>query len=220
LPFNRQAEAEANQAKAESNLALSESQRLAAEANTIMQSGGNMELAALFRLRAMRTAYTPQADMALQQASKGDYGRRLFAGHTSDVNGLAFSPDGRIALSGSLDQMAKLWDVQTGQLLHTLTGHTGMIYEVALSPDGQVALTGSGHDGSARLWEVETCQEVRKFPGYAGFVNGLSVSPDGKYILTAAPENTSQLWEVDTGRTLNHFRGKMWRSRRRMCFSV
>ncbi|UCC89741.1 MAG: protein kinase [Anaerolineales bacterium] len=200
--FNQRAEAEANQSEAESNLALSESQRLAAEANTIMQSDGNVELAALLSLRAMHTAYTPQADMALQQASKGDYGRRLFVGHTDDVNGLAFSPDGRLALSGSLDQTAKLWDVQTGQLLHTLSGHTGMIWDVAFSPDGRVALT-SSEDGTARLWDVQTGRLLRTLTDDMGDVTEVAFSADGRVVLTGHWKGIVRLWNAETGQEMH-----------------
>jgi WD40 repeat protein len=197
--FNRQAEAEAN-------LALSESQRLAAEANTIMQSGGDPELAALLSLRALDTVYTTQADIALQQASKGNYGRRLFSGHTDSVDGLAFSPDGRFALSGSLDNTARLWDVETGREIHTLTGHTGWIRNVAYSPDGNYLLTGST-DNTARLWDAQTGQELYSLSGHTGEVYGVAFSPNGRYALTAGWEGTVRFWDVETGQEARSLTG-------------
>ncbi len=40
---------------------------------------------------------------------------RTFKGHSDDVNSVAFSPDGRFALSGSRDDTLRLWDVKTGR---------------------------------------------------------------------------------------------------------
>jgi WD40 repeat protein/serine/threonine protein kinase len=197
--FNRQAEAQ-------TNLALSESQRLAAEANNILQSGGDPELAALLSLRALDTVYTTQADIALQQASKGDYGRRLFSGHTDSVDGLAFSPDGRFALSGSLDNTARLWDVETGREIHTLTGHTGWIRNVAYSPDGNYLLTGST-DNTARLWDAQTGQELYTLTGHTGEVYGVAFSPDGQYAITGGWEGTIRFWDVETGQEARSLRG-------------
>ena len=46
-------------------------------------------------------------------------------GHTSIVNSVAFSPDGKIVASGGSDNSIKLWSVKTGQMLKSLEGHTG-----------------------------------------------------------------------------------------------
>jgi len=64
-------------------------------------------------------------------------------GHSSSVNSVAFSPDGRYALSGSFDNTLKLWEVSTGREIRTFTGHSGSIYSVAFSPDGKYALSGA-----------------------------------------------------------------------------
>jgi len=45
-------------------------------------------------------------------------------GHTSSVNGVAFSVDGRRIASGSGDGTLKVWDAQTGEMLRTLEGHS------------------------------------------------------------------------------------------------
>jgi len=45
-------------------------------------------------------------------------------GHNSSVNSVAFSPDGRYALSGSWDKTLKLWDVATGAEIRTFTAQS------------------------------------------------------------------------------------------------
>jgi len=50
-----------------------------------------------------------------------------FQGHTSDVNSVAFSPDGRQVLPGSVDKTARLWDATTGQELRQFPGHTDWV---------------------------------------------------------------------------------------------
>lgn len=51
--------------------------------------------------------------------------------------------------------MARLWDTDSGVLLHTLEGHTATLQAVALSTDGSVLATGST-DGTAKLWDTAT----------------------------------------------------------------
>jgi TIR domain/WD domain, G-beta repeat len=78
---------------------------------------------------------------------------RSFTGHTSMVNSVAFSPDGRFALSGSHDKTLKLWDVGTAKELRSFTGHGSVVTSVAFSPDGRFALSGS-HDATLKLWDL------------------------------------------------------------------
>ena len=59
----------------------------------------------------------------------------LLTGHTGEVSGVSFSPDGATLATGSLDYTVRLWDMNTGTLLRTLTGHTGGVETVAFSPD-------------------------------------------------------------------------------------
>ena len=74
---------------------------------------------------------------------------------------VAFSPDGQYALSGSDDKTIKLWDVETGGEVRTLSGHIYQVWSVAFGPDGRYALSGS-YDRTMRLWNIETGQEFSK----------------------------------------------------------
>jgi WD40 repeat protein len=69
------------------------------------------------------------------------------------VTSVAFSPDGSLALSGSEDFSAKLWDVHTGKEIRALNHGGGFVTCVAFLPNGKFALTG-GNDGKVKLWEL------------------------------------------------------------------
>jgi WD40 repeat protein/transcriptional regulator with XRE-family HTH domain len=213
-----QAEAAARatqQSIAEANLTRSEAQRLAAEANSLMQSGvADPQLIALLSLRSISTQYTPQGDAALTGAAALPLPRQIFSGHTEGLLSVAFSPDGRYILTGSRDDTAILWDAQTGQELRQFAGHlpgprdggVGAGVRAIFSPDGKYVLTG-GFDGVAKLWDVETGEELRAFSGHSDAVWGIAFSPDGKYVLTGSFDHTARLWDPNTGKEIRQFRG-------------
>jgi WD40 repeat protein len=112
------------------------------------------------------------------------------------VSSVSFSPDGRVALSGSWEETVRLWEVSTGKCLSSFEGHTGSVPSASFSPDGRFALSGSW-DNTVRLWEVSTGQCLRSFEGHTGAVYSVSFSPDGRFALSGSGDNTMRLWELD-----------------------
>jgi hypothetical protein len=143
---------------------------------------------------------------------------RSFAGHASSINEVSFSPDGRLALSGSYDETLKLWDVGTGKEIKTFTGHQSSVNSVAFSPDGRTALSGSA-DATIKLWDVAAGKEIKTLAGHMINVRSVTFSPDGRYIMSggcAAEGDNSwrdcksssiDLWNASTGRELQEFTG-------------
>ena len=107
---------------------------------------------------------------------------------------MAFSPDGRWALTGSDDKTARLWEVATGTEMRRLD-HSDEVTSVAFSPDGQQALTGSW-DKTARLWDVATGKEIHRLEGHSMSVRSVAFSADGRWALTGSYNHTARLWEV------------------------
>jgi WD40 repeat protein len=76
-------------------------------------------------------------------------------GHPQVVTALSFSPDGRrIASAGGKDTTAKIWNAETGAVLHTL-GHTSYTKHARFSSDGRNVLTTSW-DQTLKIWRADT----------------------------------------------------------------
>jgi len=144
---------------------------------------------------------------------------RKFEGHTGPVADLAFSPDGKLALSGGGwpqgDRTLRLWEVASGKEIRQfdMTGiplnpdqsggreAPGEVYCLEFMPDGKQAVAGiSG--GAVGLWDVSTGKLIRHFEGHTGTVYGLSVSKEGDRILTGGRDSTARLWNFTSGEEL------------------
>ena len=79
------------------------------------------------------------------------------------VNAVAVSPDGRfIAAAGDASwhesgqrsaSIIQLWDLATGEKIHSFQGHESATYSLAFSPDGSRLASGL-RNGTVLLWEV------------------------------------------------------------------
>jgi WD40 repeat protein len=125
--------------------------------------------------------------------------------HAGPVHAVAFSPDGKRALTGSGEGRgqrgeARLWDTARGQPLGPPLPHQGAVTAVAFSPDGKTVLTGS-RDGTARLWDATAGKPTQLPLAHRAPVNVVAFSPDGKTVLIAT-EQTARLWDVTTGKPI------------------
>ena len=72
--------------------------------------------------------------------------------HTDSVNSAAFSPDGKMIVTGRREKNVRLWDATTGKPMGpSLLGHTEAVSSVAFSPDGKMIVSGGG-ESTVRLW--------------------------------------------------------------------
>jgi WD40 repeat protein len=113
---------------------------------------------------------------------------------------VAFSPDGKTILLGSLDKTARLWDVATGRPIGVpLMLHEGAVVGVAFHPSGRTIYTTSLN----RVWirDTATGSPVGMPLGHPT-PRAVAVSPDGRLVLIGGEDGTARLFEADTGRPL------------------
>ncbi|MCP4695634.1 MAG: hypothetical protein GY862_02125 [Gammaproteobacteria bacterium] len=142
----------------------------------------------------------PYVIQAVQKLYKAVYAQRerLVLPHEGRVNHAAFSPDGTWLVTASDDYTARLWDVQSGRVLHTLSGHEKAVIHAAFSPDGTQLVTASD-DWTARLWDVQSGQVLHILSGHEALVRYAAFSPDGTQLVTASSDNLARLREVQSG---------------------
>jgi WD40 repeat protein len=134
--------------------------------------------------------------------------------HGQRVYSVAFSPDGRILAAADNSVQVNLWDLTTGQLVHTDTWWGGEINDLSFSPDRKILATGS-QDGAMELWDLSTIQERRTLADPRSTVRAVAFSPDGK-LLAAIVVRDVKVWDIATGQEVYTFGGFMWNT---MAFS-
>ena len=123
---------------------------------------------------------------------------QTLTGHGNIVRAVAWSPDGRLIVSGSCDDTLKIWEAATGSEVRTLTGHDDWVVAVAWSPDGRHIVSGS-HDGTLKIWEAARGSEVRTLTGHNNWVLAVAWSLNGRHIVSGSYDRTLKIWEAATG---------------------
>lgn len=135
-----------------------------------------------------------------------DTGRRLeFLGHQEKINSIDMLPNGRIAISGSNDFVAYVWDTESGQVIYRFN-HPSRVTKVALDPKGHYAFTADSKK-DAHIWDLKTGKKVSSLQYFnrQEVFSSVQFSPKGDYLLTGAPSRKVSLWQLGTG-----IREKSW----------
>src|SRR5262245_32474108 len=175
-------------------------------ANAIVQLPFDPELSILLATEAMRIAPTTQSEDALRQSLPEFHVHRVLRGHTADVRSAVWSLDGKLVVSASYDNTARIWEAFTGRCVAELRGHTDPLNYAAFSPDDRLVVTAS-FDNTARLWETSTGRILKELRGHTGPILMASFSSDGKLLVTPSYDKTARVWDVSTGQTLAILRG-------------
>jgi len=124
--------------------------------------------------------------------------RHTLRGHKANINRIAWSPDGRLLASASLDRSVGVWDARSGTQLRKLEGGGGLFWGVAWSPDGKT-LAGASTSGAV-LWDAETWQTLRTLREFKDVIYTVAWSPDGRMLATGAHDGVVRLWNAHTFR--------------------
>ncbi|OBS70870.1 hypothetical protein A6R68_00612, partial [Neotoma lepida] len=135
------------------------------------------------------------------------------SGHSQEVCGLRWAPDGRHLASGGNDNVVNVWPSGPGESgwapLQTFTQHQGAVKAVAWCPwQSNILATGGGtSDRHIRIWNVcsgacLSAVDAHSQVVFVGIVSGghtarvlsLTMSPDGATVASAAADETLRLW--------------------------
>lgn len=127
------------------------------------------------------------------------------------LDALAVSRDARLFATGGWDGKARIFDRQTGQVLHVLSHGGEYVHAVAFSPNGNILATGSNDpEGFVQLWDCQTGRRLNAWNGHNEAVLSVAFSNDGTRLLTGSYDKTARLWDAKTGTELVTYKGHNW----------
>lgn len=102
-----------------------------------------------------------------------------------------FSPDGTLLATGDEDGLVTIWDVATGEQLHSMAGHANIVTYVRFMDDG--TLVSASQEGTVNTWNVQTGERTDSelFPGSTTMV----ISPDERFMAIGRSDATLSMRE-------------------------
>lgn len=171
------------------------------------------EVSLLLATEAYSMTQDAQTDDALRQAVIASRLRKTLGGHGARVLNVDISPDDTRVATGDGNGTARVWDLNSGELLATLPNHQGTVWSVTFSPDGMTLVTTD--DGRTRFWDVGCLNATsdnancltRELGGHTNLVYTGAFSPDGTQLVTASADQTAIVWDAATGAPEQVLRG-------------
>ncbi len=128
----------------------------------------------------------------------------------TEINGVAFSPDGKWLASAGGDGLVKIWNSKTGDVDQTVPAHTGSVACVTFHTDGR-HLASAGADRQVKVWDLTTrkevfsgpCDAIRKFGG----AYTVAFSPPDDRLLAVANDGEVTVWDWNKRQPLHTFSG-------------
>ncbi|GJD09585.1 Periodic tryptophan protein 2 [Galdieria sulphuraria] len=131
-------------------------------------------------------------------------------GHSLDLSCLAFSPDGRLVVTGGDDAKVKVWHTSSGFCNVSFNDHEAAITGITFAGNKSDVVISSSLDGTVRafdlkrfldnfevyLWSLRTGDVLEVLTGHEGPVSSLAFSPTKGILASVSWDATMHLWDI------------------------
>ena len=149
---------------------------------------------------------------------------KTLAGAQNAIWSVAFSPDGKLLVSGNEDGDIHLWQlgaqdseqqlskqksaeqIPAQQACCHFSGHSKAIWSVAFDASGD-AIASASADQSIKLWNVHNGQCEQTLKGHKHWVCSVAFHPQQRLLASGSYDRTVKLWDLDTGDCIETWKG-------------
>ncbi|MGK7893516.1 MAG: hypothetical protein AB4372_07800 [Xenococcus sp. (in: cyanobacteria)] len=138
-----------------------------------------------------------QSDLELRHNITDDYGTIL---------ALEITPNNQQIICVYGDNTVRLWDLETGKLIKTLTRYSDLIWSIAISPDSKTLVCGN-RDCTIQIIDLATGNIKQTLTKHTSAVWTVDISPDGNILASGSSDNNIILWDLHSGEMLKTLTG-------------
>ena len=108
---------------------------------------------------------------------------------------MAFTHDGEVFVTGSMDSSLRIYGTNYGDLRKLLkNAHTGGVTCIQFQANTHLYFT-AGHDGKINYWDADNFQRIMTLKSHTGIIRCLSLPPKGNWLVSAGQDYSIRLWE-------------------------
>jgi WD40 repeat protein len=123
----------------------------------------------------------------------------------ASLNSLAWVQDPDTAqpllcVAGSEHKHIKILDIDSGQVVHTLSGHGAAVNDLAVSPLSTTLLASAAEDSTIRIWNIDAkfqaapCVALFAGEGHKAPILAIDFHPNGQWLLSGGIDHAICLW--------------------------
>ncbi|XP_031638413.1 pre-mRNA-processing factor 17 [Contarinia nasturtii] len=123
---------------------------------------------------------------------------RTYFGHRQAVKDVGFNNDGTQFLSAAYDRYIKLWDTETGDVVHRFTSKK-IPFCVKFHPDKskQHLFVAGTSDKKIICWDTRSGEIVQEYDRHLGAVNTITFVDENRRFVTTSDDKSMRIWEWD-----------------------
>ncbi|XP_042203261.1 angio-associated migratory cell protein-like isoform X2 [Homarus americanus] len=131
-----------------------------------------------------------------EAADVTDMAAVVFSKHKGSVFSCSVSSSGNLAATGGEDDLAYVWDANTGNVVFTCTGHKDSVTWVDFSQDGSLLATGD-MSGFIQVWKISTSSKIWEFE--IGDLSWLTWHHASHVLLVGTADGEMWMWLIPQG---------------------